>query len=49
MAICTQCGYILHADDVKGHVCASADLPKSGKPLKPTTSEAIVEVSADGG
>ena len=38
MALCTNCGTLMHEDDVPsrvgGHVCDPADLPEKGKPIK---------------
>jgi len=34
MAICTQCGTILHEEDMKIHVCLEEDKPQKGKPIK---------------
>jgi hypothetical protein len=34
MAICTQCGLLLHDDDIDTHICQEEDKPKKGKPIK---------------
>ena len=34
MAICTQCGSLLHNDDIISHKCLEADIPKKGKEKK---------------
>ena len=34
MAICTQCGTIMHEDDTTNHKCKEEDIPKKGKPIK---------------
>lgn len=38
MAFCTECGTLMHQDDVpsmpNGHVCNPDDMPEKGKPIK---------------
>ena len=34
MALCTQCGALLHDLDANSHVCDEADKPEKGKPIK---------------
>lgn len=41
MPLCTECGYILHEDDVREHVCNEVDKPTKGRPRKPTTVEVV--------
>jgi len=38
MALCTQCGMILHEEDAPAHVCEGADLPAKGTMKKPTVT-----------
>ena len=34
MAICTQCGLLMHEQDVDTHVCNPLDIPEAMKPRK---------------
>ncbi len=34
MAYCTQCGELMHDEDMHTHSCNEADLPEKGKPIK---------------
>lgn len=44
MALCTQCGAILHEEDMNKHKCLQANIPIKGKEKLPNTVEANVEV-----
>ena len=38
MAICTNCGVLMHYDDMAQHKCKTEDLPTKGIEKKPTTT-----------
>lgn len=41
MAICLNCGTILHEEDSEKHKCKIDKIPKKGKEFIPTTTEEI--------
>jgi len=34
MALCTQCGMLMHEEDADTHVCDPRDIPDKGKPIR---------------
>lgn len=42
MAICTNCGTILHEDDIKNHICNPLTIAEKGKEKTPTTTEKVI-------
>lgn len=34
MALCTECGVILHIEDAKTHICDPTDIPAKGTQYK---------------
>ena len=44
MAICTQCGAIMHDGDMGTHVCAPEDLPVKGMEIK-RSGDSVAQVS----
>lgn len=39
MAICTQCGTVMHDTDMREHRCDEAAVPKKGEEFKPVTTK----------
>lgn len=42
MALCTNCGAVMHPDDMERHVCDAADVPVKGKLKRITTTEKAI-------
>jgi hypothetical protein len=41
MAICTQCGRIIHDEDVDKHICNPSEIPTKGKEKKANYQDVI--------
>ena len=42
MAICTNCGAVIHQDDIYKHICELAKIPEKGKEKIPMTTDKAV-------
>jgi len=41
MALCSDCGAIIHKEDVASHICNELNLPQKGKEKQPQTTEVV--------
>lgn len=42
MALCTQCGTLLHDDDARNHICNPLDIVEKGKPIRKGEKKQVV-------